>query len=48
MKRIGAFLLFCLHLQAAEPVGLILPTDNRAIFEGKPEDFYMYLSLIHI
>ncbi|MGC6425429.1 MAG: murein hydrolase activator EnvC family protein [Akkermansiaceae bacterium] len=30
-------------LQAVEPLKLTLPTDNRALFEDKPEDFYMYV-----
>ncbi len=28
--------------QAAEPLNLLLPTDNDAILKGNPEDFYMY------
>ena len=43
MKLLGIFLLLPLALKAAEPVKLVLPTDNRAIFDGKPEDFYMYV-----
>lgn len=32
-----------LALQAAEPLQLSLPTDNRALLDNKPEDFYMYV-----
>lgn len=28
---------------AAEPLNLLLPTDNDALLKGKPEDFYMYV-----
>lgn len=30
-------------LPAEEPLRLVLPTDNRAIFGDKPEEFYMYV-----
>ena len=45
MKLILPLLPFFLpfSLQAAEPLNLTLPTDNRAIFDGKPEDFYMWV-----
>ena len=43
MKLLGILLLLPLALKAAEPLKLVLPTDNRAIFDGKPEDFYMYV-----
>ena len=43
MKFLGILLLLPLALAAAEPLKLVLPTDNRAIFDGKPEDFYMYI-----
>ena len=43
MKFLGILLLLPLALAAAEPLKLVLPTDNRAIFDGKPEDFYMYV-----
>ncbi|MDB4406696.1 M23 family metallopeptidase [Akkermansiaceae bacterium] len=42
MKLLLLFLI-PLSLQAAEPLNLSLPTDNRAIFDGKPEDFYMWV-----
>ncbi len=42
MKLLLLFLL-PFSLQAAEPLNLSLPTDNRAIFDGKPEDFYMWV-----
>ncbi|MDB4537245.1 M23 family metallopeptidase [Akkermansiaceae bacterium] len=40
-----AFLALSLSLAAAEtrPLNLSLPTDNTAIFDGKPEDFYMWV-----
>ena len=38
------FLLSCtLALHAAEPLKITLPTDNRALLEGSPEDFYMWV-----
>lgn len=43
MKLLHILLLLPLALQAAEPLKLVLPTDNRAIFDGKPEDFYMFV-----
>lgn len=30
-------------LTAQTPLNLQLPTDNRALFEGRPEDYYMYV-----
>ncbi|MEN8756648.1 MAG: M23 family metallopeptidase [Akkermansiaceae bacterium] len=39
-----AFLFIFSHgLNAVEPLKLSLPTDNRALLEEKPEDFYMYV-----
>lgn len=36
-------LLFLLHSASlAGPLGLVLPTDNRAIFSDDPSQFYMY------
>ncbi len=35
--------LLPLTVQAVEPLKLSLPTDNRALFDGKPEDFYMFV-----
>lgn len=45
MKTLTPLLLivFSLVLQAVEPLKLSLPTDNRALFDGKPEDFYMFV-----
>lgn len=41
-------LAFCglipLFLYGGEPIELVLPTDNRALLEGKPSEFYMYVS----
>ncbi|MGY8647623.1 MAG: M23 family metallopeptidase [Verrucomicrobiales bacterium] len=37
------FLLLPLSGLADDPLKLTLPTDNRAIFNGKPEDFYMWV-----
>jgi murein DD-endopeptidase MepM/ murein hydrolase activator NlpD len=38
-----ATLLACLRpVPAAEPLDLLLPTDNDAILKNKPEEFYMY------
>jgi len=37
------FFLVSLSLPGAEPLNLSLPTNNRAIFDGKPEDFYMWV-----
>lgn len=36
-------LILQLSTQAAEPLNLTLPSDNRALLEDKPEDFYMYV-----
>lgn len=38
-----ALLFLILPLTADEPLKLVLPTKNRALFDGKPEDFYMYV-----
>lgn len=48
MTRLFIVLLFIslLGLPAAEPLKITLPTDNRALFEEKPEDFYMYVDRI--
>lgn len=43
MKIASLLLLIPLTITAAEPLKLVLPTDNKALFEGKPEDFYMYV-----
>ncbi|MEN8773257.1 MAG: M23 family metallopeptidase [Akkermansiaceae bacterium] len=43
MKLLGIILFLPLALEAAETLKLVLPTDNQAIFDGKPEDFYMYV-----
>jgi len=43
MKFLTALLIFPLALSGAEPLKLQLPTDNTAIFDGNPEDFYMYV-----
>lgn len=44
MKLLTPFLcLFFITLQAAEPLKISLPTDNRALLEGSPEDFYMWV-----
>lgn len=44
MKLLPLLLAFIpLGLKAAEPMNLLLPTDNSALFDGKPEDFYMYV-----
>lgn len=43
-KALAVFsLLLPLSLHAAEPLKISLPTDNRALLEEKPEDFYMYV-----
>ncbi|MFT6180669.1 MAG: hypothetical protein ACJAQT_004059 [Akkermansiaceae bacterium] len=42
MKFFAILLLLPFSLNAAEPLKLSLATDNRALFEGKPEDFYMF------
>ncbi len=44
MRLLPILVLFPLILGAAQPVKLVLPTDNRALFEDKPEDFYMYVN----
>jgi len=45
MKLLPLLLAFIpLSLKAAEPMNLLLPTDNSALFDGKPEDFYMYVN----
>jgi len=44
--KLKSFLLSCLlgiSTLSAKPLGLVLPTDNRALLEGKPEDYYMYV-----
>ena len=41
--KLFLFLLLPLSGLAYEPLKLTLPTDNRAIFNGKPEDFYMWV-----
>lgn len=43
MKFFAILLLLPLALKAAEPLKLTLPSDNRALFEGKPENFYMFV-----
>ncbi len=43
MKFLKLLLCLPLVLQAVEPLKLSLPTDNRALFDGKPEDFYMFV-----
>jgi len=43
MKLLALLLLFPLLLHGVEPLKLSLPTDNKALFEGKPEEFYMYV-----
>ncbi|MGY8658232.1 MAG: M23 family metallopeptidase [Verrucomicrobiales bacterium] len=42
MKFFTILFLFPFALKAAEPFKLSLPTDNLALFEGNPEDFYMF------
>lgn len=37
-----AILLLSLNLLQAAPIGLVLPTDNDAIFSDDPSQFYMY------
>lgn len=37
-----ALILSALMAHAVEPLNLVLPTENRALLEGKPEDYYMY------
>lgn len=46
MKLLSILLLLPLTLAAAEPFKPILPTDNRALLDGKPEDFYMYVTRV--
>lgn len=43
MKFLTILLLIPFALKAAEPLKLSLPTDNNALFEGDPEDFYMFV-----
>jgi len=43
MKLLALLALLPFALKAAEPMKLSLPTDNTALFDGKPEDFYMYV-----
>lgn len=46
MIRLSAFLLLSLPglhgILSASPLGLVLPTDNQAIFSSDPSEFYMY------
>ncbi len=44
MKILSILLLLPLTLASAKPLKLVLPTDNRALFDGNPEDFYMYVA----
>lgn len=37
------FLLSPLSLWAFQPLDITLPTDNRALFDDRPEDYYMYV-----
>ena len=48
MIRLLAFLGLTISLATAEsqPLNLSLPTDNTAIFDGEPEDFYMWVPRI--
>ena len=39
---IGLLLIGAVELPAAEPLGLVLPTENDAIFSRDPSKFYMY------
>ena len=36
------FIFLTASLLQGEPLGLVLPTDNDALFSGDPEKFYMY------
>lgn len=44
--KLLALLLLTLALHAAEPLKIGLPTDNRALLEGSPEDFYQWVPRI--
>ena len=46
MKFLATLLVLPLVLTGAEPLKLTLPTDNKALFEGKPEEFYMYVDRV--
>ncbi len=43
MIRLFALILTLTGLLRAEPVDLRLPTENNHLFEGRPEQFYMYV-----
>lgn len=44
MKNIATALLsLSLSLSGAEPIKLVLPTENHHLFTGEPERFYMYV-----
>lgn len=43
IKSLALLATTLLPLQADEPLSLVLPTENRALLDGKPEDFYMYV-----
>jgi hypothetical protein len=46
MIKLFPLLALTLPLLAEEPLNLFLPTDNNALFNGKPEDFYMHVDRI--
>lgn len=43
IRTLAILTLFIAPLTADEPLKLVLPTDNRALLEGDPSDFYMYV-----
>ena len=43
MNFLRILFLLPLALNAAEPLKISLPTDNQALFDGNPEDFYMFV-----
>jgi hypothetical protein len=43
MIRAFSFLLACVAILRAEPLGLQLPTENRHLFTGEHDKFYMYV-----
>lgn len=43
---ICAFILLSYTAGFSAPLKLVLPTDNKGIFEGKPEKFYMYVDRV--
>jgi hypothetical protein len=46
MKFLATLIILPLVLTGAEPLKFNLPTDNKALFEGKPEEFYMYVDRV--